>query len=165
MRYLSFLVDNDRFAVDVSLVREYARKMMVTPVPSAPDSVVGIANMKGRVITILSLYELLGRGESGDEQYIDDTINAIVFKPFSSGEDQMGLKIDKPLGLIDIDDDAIRHQSLMTETEESFCISGITEIGDCLYRIIDFNSIIEVYKDDGEQSADSDENGGTEDEQ
>jgi len=165
MRYLSFLMDDDNFAVDVSLVREYTRKMTVTPVPTAPDSVVGIANLKGRVITVLSLYDLLGRRESGGEECIADTINVLVFKPFSSGEDQMGLKIDKPLGLIDIDAADIRHRSLMTETKDSFCISGIAEIEDCLYRIIDFDSIVKVYKNDGEESAYSDENGGTEDEQ
>jgi len=162
MRCLSFLVDEDYFAVDVTLVREFARKMTVTPVPSAPDAVIGITNMKGRVITLLNLCELLGR--KGRDS-VDDTVNAILFKSLSGDEDQIGIKIDKPGELIDIDDQDTRKPSIEIEADESFCISGIAEIDHELYRIIDIYSIIEKYKSDGEKTADSSLNGGIDDEQ
>ena len=164
MRALSFLVDNDRFAVDVSLVQEYARGMTVTHVLAAPDSMIGIANLKGKVITILSLTVLLGRRKNIFEEEVSDTYSAVIFKSFTSGEDQMGLKIDKPLGLIDIDDDGISHTSKTIEPEDSFCISGVAEAEGEFYRIIDFYSIVKMFKSDGEESADAAENGGVEDE-
>jgi len=162
MRCLSFIVDDDYFAVDVTLVREFARKMTVTPVPSAPDAVIGITNMKGRVITLLNLCELLGR--KGRDS-VDDTVSAILFKSLSGDEDQVGLKIDRPGELIDIDDQDARKPSVSTEAEDSFCISAIAGAGDRLYRIIDIYSIIERYKSNGEKAADSSLNGGTDDEQ
>jgi len=164
MRYLSFLVNDDRYAVDVSLVQEYARKLSVTPVLTAPDSLFGIANLKGKVITILSLMVLLGRIKDIFEENVSDTYSAVIFKPFSSGEDQMGLMTDKPLGLIDIPDDDISHPSKAIEHEEGSCISGVAEAEGDLYRIIDFYSIVEKFKSDGEESAGTLENGGTEDE-
>jgi len=136
------MVGTELYAVDVTLVQKVARKLSITPVPSAPDEVVGIANLKGRVVTILSLTRLLG----GDEELLAaDCINTIVFKSSSSSEDQMGLAIDKPGNLIDLSDSAIKLPPLSNETDDSFCISGIAEDDDKIYRIICLDSIMQKY--------------------
>jgi len=76
---------------------------------------------------------------------ISDIANAVIFKA-DSDEDQMGLLIDKTGALVDIDDNSIRPPTLATGAEESFCISGIAEAGDKLYRIIDIDSIINRFR-------------------
>jgi len=162
LRGLSFLVDGDLFAVDVTLVQKVARRIMVTPVPTAPEAVIGIANMKGSIVTVLSLYELLGRKERRIASRIPKSINAVVFKPPGSGQDQMGLSIDKPGALIEIDDDAVRQPTISTGTEEGFCISGLIVVDDKLYRLIDIDAIVGKYKNDGDTSAGIMTNGGTE---
>jgi len=146
MKGFSFIVNNEYFAVDVDLVQKVTQKMMVTPVPSAPDEIIGIANLKGRVITILSLYQLLGHKERRNKEYSSRAVKAVVFKTLSGSEDQFGLFIDKPGDLIDIDNNTIRPPSLPTGAEDSFCISGIAELDNKLYRIINIDSIINKYK-------------------
>ena len=142
MRGLSFLVGGELYAVDVTLVQKVARKLTITPVPSAPDEVVGIANMKGRVVTILSLIRLL---DGEEECPAKNLINTIVFKSDSSSEDQMGLAIEKPGILIDFSDSAIRSPPLSEGKEEGFCISGIAEVDDRIYRIINLDLIRQKY--------------------
>jgi len=159
---LSFSTDNEFFAVDVTLVQKVARRMTLTPVPTAPDAVVGIANLKGRVVTLLSLCELLGHRKNRAEAPDADAVDAVVFKSFSGGENQIGLVIDKPGNLIDIDDDAISLPSLTTGADESFCISGIAEVDNMFYRIISIDSIIERYKYTGEKAGSTTLNGGDE---
>jgi len=158
MKGLSFIVDNEYFAVDVNLVQKVARKMMITPIPSAPNEVIGITNLKGRVITIFSLNKLLNRKEYST----NDTaaFNAVIFKSFSDVGDYMGLHIDKPGDLIDIDDDLIQPPSLATGMEDSFCISGIVNVSDRLYRIISIDTIAKRYKGDGDLTAGSKYNKG-----
>jgi len=162
MRCLSFFTDNEFFAVDVTLVQKVARKMTVTPVPTAPDAVAGIANIKGRVVTLLSLCELLGRKKKRSEEPPSNAVDAVIFKPFSGSGDQIGLVIDKPGNLIDINDTAVSLPSLTTGAEESYCISGIAEVENRLYRIISIDSIIERYKHTGEKAANIMLNGGNE---
>jgi len=152
MRCLSFVADNEFFAVDVTLVQKVARKMTVTPVPTAPDAVIGIANLKGRVVTLLSLSHMLGRSRKHTEEPVVDTVDAVIFKSLSGGENQTGLVMDKPGNLIDIDDETISLPSLTTGAEESFCISAIAEVSDKLYRIISIDSIIESFKYSGEKT-------------
>jgi purine-binding chemotaxis protein CheW len=153
MRCLSFFTDNEFFAVDVTLVQKVARKMTVTPVPTAPDAVEGITNIKGRVVTLLNLCELLGRKKKHARGPDADEVDAVIFKSFSGGDDQIGLVIDKPGNLIDIDDNTISLPSLTTGAEESFCISGIAEVDNMFYRIISIDSIMEKYKYAGEKAA------------
>ena len=142
MRGLSFTTGGELYAVDVTLVQKVARKLAITPVPSAPPEVLGIANLKGRVVTVLSLNKLLGLDEAYDSERC---INTIVFKSGSSSEDQMGLAIEKPGNLIDLSDKAIKSPHLANDPDEGFCISGIAEIDDEFYRIIDLNIIMQRY--------------------
>ena len=142
MRGLSFVTGGELYAVDVTLVQKVARKLTITPVPSAPLEVVGIANLKGRVVTVLSLNKLLGVDESNDAER---GINTIVFKSSSSNEDQMGLAIEKPGNLIDLPDGAIRSPSLSGDAEEGFCISGIAEVDDRFYRVVNLDAIMQKY--------------------
>ena len=161
MRCLSFFADNEFYAVDVTLVQKVVRKMVVTPVPTAPGAVVGIANLKGRVVTLLDLTCLLGRVKKRTD-ISSDIVDAVVFKSLSGGANQTGLVIDKPGNLIDVDDDAISLPPLTTDSEDSYCISGIAEVDDRLYRIISIDSIIERYKHTGEKAANTMPVGGDE---
>jgi len=145
MKCFSFLANNEYFAVDVDLVQKVLRKITVTPVPTASDDVIGITNLKGRVITILNLNVLLGHSKKQNNVYGSDTIKAVIFKTHSGSEDQFGLLIDKPGNLVEIDDKAIRPPSLPTGAKESFCICGIAEIDNRLYRIINIDSIVNKY--------------------
>jgi len=162
MRGFSFLVNNEYFAVDVDLVQKVTRKMIVTPVPTAPDEVIGIANLKGRVITVLSLFQLLGNKERRNKEYSSRTVKAVVFKTILGNEDQIGLFIDKPGNLIELDDNLIRPPSLPTGAKDSFCITGIAEQDNKLYRIISINSIINKYKINSEKTDETLLNGGDE---
>ena len=147
MRGLSFIAGGELFTVDVTLVKKVVRKMAITPIPAVPGAVVGIANMKGRIVTVLSLTELLGRGRNAQ------AVNAVVFKPFTDGNDQMGLLIDKPGDLVDINDNEILPLPRTAGEVEKLCISGMTEVEGRLYRIINIDSIISRFKNNGDNAA------------
>lgn len=151
---LSFTAGGGLFAADVTYVQKVSR-MAVTPVPAAPEEVAGIANMKGKVVTILSIDALLGGGEKrgkngGAEIQGIRNVSAVIFKPFNFNENggQMGLLMDKPGDLIDIDENkiiALPPAESEDKAEKKICISGTAETGGKLYRIIDIGAIIERF--------------------
>ena len=160
MRALSFFVGGELFAIDVTLVEKVSRRMIVTPIPTAPDAVIGITNMKGKVVTLFNLHELLGHTERRSDKRTFETINAIIFKAVAGDEAQMGLSIEKPGELIYISDDIVCSPAQVTGTEESFCITGIAELNNRLYRIVDIVSIINKYKTRGQKTAENISGGG-----
>ena len=161
MRGLSFIADGEFFTVDVTLVQKVAGNMTITPVLTAPDAVAGIANIKGRVVTVLNLAALLGRGADYEKREKRvHTVNAVIFKPFTEENDQMGLLIDKPGNLIDIDQDRIMPLSSKAgagadpDLPEETCLSGMAESGGELYRIVSVDSIINRFRHGSEHHAD-----------
>jgi len=148
MKGLSVLSGGEWFVVDVTLVQKVIHNMAFTPIPAAPAAVVGIANMKGGIITLLSLSELLGYGRN------PLAVSAVIFKSVTKGNDQMGLLIEKPEDLIVINEDEI----IMLEIP---FISGLVKSKEKLYRIIDVDAIINRYK----ESSDTIAQGGDENEE
>ena len=148
MKALSLLAEGDLFAVDVTIVQKVIRNIAYTTVPSLPYAVAGIASMKGGIVTVISLAELLGYKRS------DKAVHAIVFKFLANSSDQMGLLIDMPGDLIDIDENEIHPPVLAAGEEEKNYISGIVELEGKLYRIINVESIIKRFRDSGESGFD-----------
>jgi len=152
MEALSFIVDGEFFAIDVSLVQTVVRKIPVTPVPTAPDEIVGIANFKGRVITVLSLHRFLEFVEAKPENKHGGVYSTVIFKPLYGDEDQLGLAIDKAGDLIDILVSEVKPYVHPSQEEGYSCISSIVEIDGTLYRIVDLHQISDRYKSAGDQS-------------
>ena len=67
---LSFRIANERFALPASSVREIVRPGKTTRVPHGPDSLVGLANLRGTVVPILALAALLDRKVAGGGRVI-----------------------------------------------------------------------------------------------
>jgi len=159
---LSFLANGEFFAVNVKLVQKIMLNMAVTPVPTAPETVAGIANMKGRVVTVLSLAALLGCGQGKRCRSLGtlpargtQVVSSVVFKPFSDGDDEMALLVDKLGDLIFISDNEILPPPLTWGAEEKSYISGIAETEEKLYRIINVESIVNRFINGGEKTSDT----------
>jgi len=157
LRGLSFFVNQELYTVDVTSVMKVVRNIPTTSVPAVSDDVVGIVNLKGMVITILSLPALLGYTQTGDKND-DNHINAVIFKPITGSSDQMGLFIDSPGDLITIDKDSIRPLPVNVTFEEKQILSGLADVDGKLYRIVDITSIINRFSDSGSAVATKEEN-------
>ncbi len=145
---LSFYTEGELYAAGVSLVQTVARNLEVTPVPSAPSAVAGIANLKGKAITLLRLAALMQpQITAGNTPY---RAGAVVFKPITSENDQMGLIIERPGDLVEIDEARIVPPPLAEGAEALSYISGVAEENGALYRILDIKSIIDRFRNGGE---------------
>ncbi|MCL2628306.1 MAG: chemotaxis protein CheW [Oscillospiraceae bacterium] len=146
MQALSFIVDGEFFAIDVSLVQTVVRKIPITPVPTAPGEIVGIANFKGRVISVLCLQAYLERTDALQRGRGFESFSTVIFKPISGDEDQLGLAIDEAGDLINIDESDAKPYVHPTQSKGHSCISSIVEIEGTLYRIVDLHQISDGYK-------------------
>ncbi len=61
MRHVIFRVEKERYALPLSAVREVVvPPERFTRVPRAPAAVTGVMNLRGRVVTVVELRQLLG---------------------------------------------------------------------------------------------------------
>lgn len=61
--FVHFEVEGDRLGLSLEDVTEIATVARITPVPRSPDFVVGLANIRGRVVTLLDAGVLFGAAE------------------------------------------------------------------------------------------------------
>lgn len=81
-QYLTFVLDDEVFAVDVSKVREILEMPTITKVPQVPEFMRGVINLRGCVVPVIDLHMKFGMPESAQ------TVNTciIVVEVDMSGE-------------------------------------------------------------------------------
>ena len=62
MQALLLPVGDDRYAVELTAVREVVRGPEITPLPGAPETILGVLNLRGDVVPVLDTAALLGIG-------------------------------------------------------------------------------------------------------
>lgn len=61
LQVVGFRVGNETFGVRIDSVREIVRVPEITSVPSAPHSVEGVINLRGKIIPVMDLRKRLGQ--------------------------------------------------------------------------------------------------------
>jgi purine-binding chemotaxis protein CheW len=64
-RWLVLTLEGRRYALPLAAVSDLAECGLLRPVPRAPDWVLGLAERRGRIVTVLDLARLLGRPAPG----------------------------------------------------------------------------------------------------
>lgn len=86
LQLVTFMIENEEFAVDIRFVQEINRMVQVTKVPNAPFFVEGVINLRGRIIPVINLRSKLGLGKKEQDkntriivvEVADKTIGFIV---------------------------------------------------------------------------------------
>ena len=59
MQLVVFELGDESYGVDISRVQDINRMQEITEIPHAPESVVGVINLRGRVIPVIDLRKRL----------------------------------------------------------------------------------------------------------
>ncbi|MEO9061583.1 MAG: chemotaxis protein CheW [Nitrosospira sp.] len=54
-QYIVFILDTQRYALHLTVVDRVVRMVHVTPLPHAPDVVLGVVNLEGQVIPVMNV--------------------------------------------------------------------------------------------------------------
>ncbi len=97
--YIAFRVATATYAIAVSLVREIVRTAHITPVPRAPESVMGITSFRGRIVTIVDLGRRLGLACSvlPDDSTMPGQASRVRVLMIDVGSETIGLLVDEVL--------------------------------------------------------------------
>jgi purine-binding chemotaxis protein CheW len=88
LQLATFRLGDLRFGVDILEIQEINRQRDLTLVPHTPRHVRGVINLRGEVVTVLDLRQILGLGEL---EFTRDTRNIVLH----SGEEPVGVLVDR----------------------------------------------------------------------
>jgi purine-binding chemotaxis protein CheW len=113
---LVFALGNEQYAIEARHVREVIRFTDFAPVPGVPDYVIGLANLRGEIITVFDLQRLFGLTSHG----LSARLHMIV-----CGETQaeFGVVADAVEGVIEVSISEFVAEPAFVERN---CLRGIT---------------------------------------
>lgn len=98
-QYLTFVLGDEVFAMDIRTVREIIQYGAMTPVPLMPEFVRGVINLRGAVVPVIDLQSRFGRSRA----QVGKKTCIIIFDASRAGEKlELGLMVDAVSEVIDI---------------------------------------------------------------
>lgn len=135
-QFVTFVAGDQVFAVDMAPVQEIIRVPEVVRVPLAPPTLDGLANLRGKVLPIISLRRIFGY----PERSADDASRAVVI---DLGQ-PLGFVVDRVASVVGVDVRRIEDASGVSATVRSDLLRGLLKDvgGHAMIMVLDFERLI-----------------------
>lgn len=123
--------------VDVDLVQEVLAAQPVTPVPLAPEGVLGLLNLRGQLVTAIDARHRLGLpARTADDEWVSFIIRA--------DDEPVSLVVDRAGDVVDVDED--RHEDVpeVVATAIRDLAIGAYKLDDGLLLVVDGRRAVAV---------------------
>ena len=136
-QFVTFISGDEVFAADMSPVKEIIRVPEVVRVPMAPLALEGLANLRGKVLPIISLRRLFGF----EELEYSDATRALVI---DVGQ-PLGFVVDRVASVVGVDVGCIEDVGKLRTTMNADVLSGLIKDvgGHAMIMVLDFPKLIE----------------------
>ena len=136
--FLSFKLDNERFAVNVDKVIEILEVPKITKIPKAPDYMQGVINLRGNVLPVIDIHIKFGMKPT--EMTVDTCI--IVMNIVIDGEELMvGSLVDAVEEVLEISSEQISPSPNIGNKYRSEFIEGMTKVNENFIMILSIDKV------------------------
>ena len=130
-----FKLNEEDYGLDIMNVNEIIRMQEITAMPNTSAYVLGVTNIRGKVIPVLSLKNLFHLENTED----DENVRIIVA---AFGEKLFGLKVDSVSEIVKIEEDDIERQEFAGDQGSKY-ISGIAKLERGLVKLLDLEKMFQ----------------------
>ena len=135
MQLVVFELGDESYAVDISRVQDINRMQEITEIPHAPESVVGVINLRGRVIPVIDLRKRFGLP---DAVHTKDTRIVVVHLEGNL----IGVIVDAVSQVLRIPADIVEPPSPVLAGVDSRYLRGIAKLDDRLVILLDLDFVL-----------------------
>jgi purine-binding chemotaxis protein CheW len=138
-QYLTFTLDDEVFAINISKVREVLDFLTITKVPRMPDFLRGVINLRGNVVPVIDLRYKLGMGTI--QQSVD---TCIVIVEIMVGDEMthIGALADSVKEVIALEQGQISPPPKLGINIDNQFIKGMGKQDDKFLMILDIDKVL-----------------------
>lgn len=136
LQFVTFILGNEEYAVDILNVQEINRITEITIVPNSPDYVEGVINLRGKVIPVINLRKKF----SFEEKPTDDTSRIIIMEIQGITN---GLIVDSVSEVLRIPSSSVEAAPPISSELQSQFINGIAKLDNRLIILIDLDKLLD----------------------
>ena len=137
-QYLTFVLDDELFALDIATVREVLEFRDVTKVPRMPPYMLGVINLRGNVVPVLDLKQKFGMGRT------ERTVGACVIIAEVTVEDEpvvLGALADSVQEVFDLDPGQVEPPPKIGTRLDTEFIQGMGKKGEEFVILLDIDRV------------------------
>ena len=145
-QFISFAIGDDQYGVDIMAVREIKGWTQICPLPSQPDYMRGVLNLRGVMVPIVDLRCRFGQGMT------EATPLHIVIVVQIDGR-QVGLLADRVLDIVNVEPAKIQPVPRIAEVARIDFLSGLVTVESGMIALINLSRLLAVSIADSEFTA------------
>ena len=134
-QWVTFRLGDEKYGVNVLQVQEVLRITDISPVPGAPDHVLGIINLRGNVVTVIDARDRFGL----PPKEADDATRIIVVDAFDK---VVGLLVDGVSEVVYVPDSQVEMGPNVGADDGKKFVSGVYNRDDELLIMVDLEKLI-----------------------
>lgn len=138
--YLSFKIGGEDFAINASNVQSIQELVAVTKVPHSHDYMMGVINLRGKVLSVIDSHIKLGMAPIVE----DENTCIVVLEMQVNGEFiEFGIMVDSVQSVYEFSETQIKPPPSVSGAQETDYITGMVEDSGKFIMILDLNKIFE----------------------
>ncbi len=138
-KYLTFDLAEEEYGLEILRVREIIGMMEITPVPRTPEFVLGVVNLRGKVIPVADLRLKFGLPYKEP----DERTCVIVVEVQSTGSTlQMGIVVDRVNEVVDVRSEDVEPTPSFGANLDTAFILGMAKVGDKVKILLDIDRVL-----------------------
>lgn len=138
-QYLTFIMENEEYGVDILSVQEIRGWEATTIIPNAPAYVKGVINLRGTIVPIIDLRQRFGIKTL---EYGATTVVIVVKVSMAHGHKVVGIVVDAVSDVFSVSAaDMRKAPDFGPETDLRF-LKGLTNVGDKMVILLDINTLL-----------------------
>lgn len=128
-KVISFQVGKQEYCIDILKVREIRGWLGATPIPFAPDFVSGVINLRGIVLPVINMRQLLGN--SVDQDGGRDVVMVVEIS-----DKIFGFLVNSVSDIIDVKKSMVQVVPNVASDREKGFVSGLISINDRMVGVL-----------------------------
>jgi len=135
LQIVGFRIGSETYGVRIGSVREIVRVPEITAVPSAPDTVEGVINLRGKIIPVMDLRKRFGQSEIKP-----DKKNRILVVELENK--MLGLIVNSASEVLKIPPSEIEAPGSVFADGESGYVTGVGKLSGRLIILLDISKLL-----------------------
>jgi purine-binding chemotaxis protein CheW len=138
-KYLTFDLADELYGIDILKIREIIGALVITPIPQASEAVMGVINLRGRIIPVVDLKQRLG---FSPVEQTERTCIIVIDLASGKGPIQVGVMVDSVSEVAQIPPSDIEPAPAMGEASGRGSIRGIAKLKNRVAMLLNIENIL-----------------------
>lgn len=136
---LTFALDTESYGVDIRRVQEIRGWSPVTPIPAAPQHILGVLNLRGVIVPIIDLRVRIGMPAVASSA---TTVIIVLHVETTQGGRLFGIVVDRVSDVASITETSLQPLPALSTHGNAAYLHGLVTLGEAMVLLLDIDKLL-----------------------